>query len=362
MMKAKSILFSFLLTILFCTPLVYAQIEADQVLLKNYRPEVLFKVPVSKIEKGRFPIIDMHAHAKAKSPEEVIDWIKTMDKVGIEKTTILSGATGERFDKIYALYSAHPGRFDIWCGIDYSKCAEPDFGEQAAAEIERCFKVGAKGVGEVSDKGTGLARRMEECKGMHADSPKMDPIWEKCAELGLPVNIHIGEPIWFYQPMDSTNDGLMQAYRWRLDNKMEDRLTLIEVLKTFENTLARHPKTTFIACHMANCCHDLTILGRLLDTYPNLYADISARIQYFAPIPRYAVAFINRYQDRLVFGTDKGRTEYMYKVFLRLLESNDEHYYEVDFYHLFWPWHGLHLSDGILEKLYRKNTLKIMSL
>jgi hypothetical protein len=102
----------------------------------------------------------------------------------------------------------------------------------------------------------------------------------------MPINIHVAEPIWFYQPMDSTNDGLMNAYHWRLDNQpgIVGHQGMIQIL---ERAVKRHPKTTFIACHFANCDYDLTILGDLFDKYPNLYADISARYAETAPIPRF---------------------------------------------------------------------------
>ncbi len=364
-MKKIALPFKIIFSLLFVlqNAFVYSQTEADKVLLKNYRPKNLFNVAKSNIERAKYPIIDMHSHAYAKTPEEVAQWVKNMDKVGVQKTIVLSSAYGERFDSIYELYSKYPDRFEVWCGIDYSKCGEPDFAEHAIAELERCFKVGANGVGELSDKGKGLlGRRTSNCGAVHADAPVMDPIWEKCAELGMPVNIHVGEPIWFYEPMDSTNDGLMQSFRWRIDNDMEGRLILKEIVKTLENTLVKHPNTTFIACHLANCNHDLTMLGDLFDKYPNLYADVSARVQYLVTTPRYAVKFIERYQNKLFFGTDKGYSEYMYKVFLRMLESDDEHYYEIDFYHLFWPFYGLHLKDEILKKLYNGNALKISKL
>ena len=133
--------------------LARAQTIPDQILLKNYRPKSAYKVPVSHIRKAKYPIIDVHSHPYPKGQEEIAQWVKNMDEVGIEKTMILSYSSGARFDSIYALYSRHPGRFEIWCGFDFTGYDNPGFGPAAVAERERCVKVGATGVGELGDKG-----------------------------------------------------------------------------------------------------------------------------------------------------------------------------------------------------------------
>jgi len=225
----------------------------------------------------------------------------------------------------------------------------------AVAELERCARMGARGVGEIGDKGSGLGR-----SGVHPDDPRMDGIWEKCADLKLPVSIHVADPRWTYEKMDATNDGLMDGFKWRLDNKpgIVDHAGMIDVL---ERTVKRHPKTTYVACHIANLDFDLAKLGRLFDKYPNLYADISARLHYIGTIPRVAKAFMEKYQDWLVYGTDTGYALVIYRGTFRALESTDDHYYEHSILpSLHWPLYGLGLSDPTLRKLYRDNALKIL--
>jgi len=160
--------------------------------------------------------------------------------------------------------------------------------------------------------------------------------------------------------MDETNDGLMNAYQWRLDNQpgIIGHSGMIDIL---ERAVKRHPRTTFVACHFANCSYDLNRLGRLFDLYPNLFADISARYAETAPIPRFVSAFYTRYQDRLLYGTDMSGRREMYRVTFRILESVDEHFYETDLLGYHWSLHGFGLSDQILKKLYRENALKILA-
>ena len=329
-------------------------------LMSHYKPHSIYKIPVSHIKKPKYPIIDMHSHPYAESPDQIALWVKRMDSLSIKKTVILSMSTGARFDSIFALYSKYPDHFEIWCGFDYNGYDKPGYGPAAVAELERCVKAGAKGVGELGDKGNGLfySKPGPAAIGMHIDDPRMDLLLEKCAELKLPINIHVTEPMWMYEPMDSTNDGLMNAYEWRRDNK-NDELGHSQLIKTLENALRKHPNTKFISCHFANCSYDLNILGRLLDTYPNLNADIAARYAETAPIPRFVKAFYEKYQDRLLYGTDMGFDRAMYEVTFRILESEDEHFYEIGQFGYHWALNGFGLPDEILSKVYSGNARRI---
>lgn len=332
----------------------------EELLLKNYRPQSIYKVPESHITKARYPVIDMHSHPYPQSEAEIARWVETMDAVGVEKTIVLTKEVGATFDSIYALYSKYPEHFEVWCGFDYSGYDQSGFGPGAVAELERCVEVGATGVGELGDKGKGLFYGETKAWGMHPDDPRMDPLFEKCGELGIPVNIHVADPIWMYQPMDSTNDGLMNAYEWRLDNQkgIVGHSGMIDIL---ENTVKRHPETTFIACHFANLSYNLSKLGELLDKYPNFYADISARYAETAPIPRAAKDFYIRYQDKLLYGTDMGYDKSMYEVTFRILESADEHFYETGQFGYHWPLYGINLPDEVLKKVYSENARNIQN-
>ncbi|MCB0284948.1 MAG: amidohydrolase family protein [Calditrichaeota bacterium] len=336
---------------------------SETLLLSHYKPNSIYQIPKTQIEKPKFPVIDVHSHAYARNEEQIAQWVRRMDSLGIRKTIVLSKSTGAQFDSIYAVYSKYPDHFDVWCGFDYTGYDQPGYGPAAVAELERCFKVGAKGVGELGDKGNGMAYSTPGPKavGMHIDDPRMDPLLEKCAELGMPINIHVAEPIWMYEPMDSTNDGLMNAYEWRRDNK-DDELKHSGLINTLENAVKKHPETVFIACHFANCSHDLNILGKLLDKYPNLYADNAARYAETAPIPRFVKTFYEKYQDRLLYGTDMGLSRSMYKVTFRILESQDEHFYEQDQFGYHWALNGFGLSDDVLAKVYSKNAKQILGL
>lgn len=336
-----------------------AQSDPEKLYLKDFRPKNIYNIPVTTITKGKYPIIDVHSHPYANTQEELGLWVKNMDEAGIIKTILLTYAHGIEFDSLLNFYSRYPDRFELWCGFDFTGYDQPGYGQAAVDELVRCFNKGAKGVGELGDKGKGLVYGNPQAVGMHIDDPRMKPLLDKCAELGMPINIHVGEPQWFYENMDSTNDGLMNAYTWRLDNQ-ENILNLDEVLKTLENAVKNHPNNLFIACHLANQNTDLAKLGRLLDVYPNLFADISARYAENAPVPRYTKAFFDKYQDRLLYGTDMGFEKSMYETTFRILESNDEHFYNVELFGYHWALYGFGLDDKVLEKLYSINARKIL--
>jgi len=334
--------------------------DPKTILLKDYRPQSIYKVPVTQIEKAKFPVIDMHSHPEPKTDAEINTWIKNMDEVGVEKSMVLTMSTGKLFDDIYAKYSKYPDRFEVWCGLDFSASKTPQFADTTVKELQRCHDAGAQGIGEIHDKGQGLRSGKSTAPGIHPDDPRVDAIWEKAAELHMPVSLHVADPIWMYQPMDKHNDGLMNAYQWRLDNQ-PNIVKLPGMIDILEHTASRHRRTTFVACHFANLDYDLTHLGEVFDRNPNLYADISARYAETAPIPRFAAQFYAKYAGRVVYGTDMGYDTKMYRVTFRILESQDEHFYESDQFGYHWPLYGIGLSDEILKRVYHDNAAKLLA-
>jgi uncharacterized protein len=338
-----------------------AQTSPTDIILNDYRPHSIYKVPVSNIAKARYPAIDIHSHPYAKSDADLAQWVKVMDGAGISKTIVMTMSHGAKFDSIYAKYAAYGDRFEVWCGFDYAGYQEPGWSEKAVRELERCFKVGARGVGELGDKGMGeLFSGPAKAHGMHVDDARMKPLFAKCGELKIPVAIHVAEPYWMYQPMDSTNDGLMNGYEWRIDLTKKGILNHEQLIATLDHVVSDNQKTTFVACHLANCEYDLSILGKMLDQHPNLYAEFGARYAETAPIPKYMYAFCEKYQDKLLYGTDMGFNPHMYATTFRILESNDEHFYEIELFNYHWPLYGFGLKDDVLKKIYHENALKVI--
>jgi hypothetical protein len=350
-----------------------SKVPPDKLLLKDYRPKSIYKIPKTEVSKAKFPVIDVHCHG-ARPPERIAEMVKNMEAVGLERTVIFTGAaTAEKFSEIARPYTKYPGRFDLWCGFDLAGADDPGFGPNAIKSLEACHRAGARGVGEIVDKGYGLGRSVGSGPpgwpgrgqpagkmGPHPDDPRLDPLFQRCAQLGMPINIHVSEPIWAYLPQDYTNDGLMDSFDWRLDDK-SGILGHDELLQSLERAVKKHPSTIFIACHFANLDYDLTRLGQMFERNANFYADISARYAETAPIPRFVAQFYKKYSDRLLYGTDLGFDQEMYRLTFRFLETEDEHFYEMDEFNHHWPLHCFGLPDDVLKKVYRDNALAVFA-
>ena len=130
--------------------------------------------------------------------------------------------------------------------------------------------------------------------------------------------------------------------------------------------IARHPKTTFIGAHLGDNGEDLAALEARLARYPNFVVDLSAREAEMGRQPYTARAFLIRWQDRVLFGTDRypGRPDQpRHRLYYRLLETDDEYFKYYD--HPFpptgeWRVYGLHLPDGVLKKIYQSNADRVL--
>lgn len=357
----KLFVYPTILCALALSPVVCFSQDVNDLKLKDYHPVSIYKIPVTEIEKAKYPVIDMHSHNYPETDDGVKEWIQTMDKAGISQSIVLTYATGAKFDSAAARYAPYKERFQVWCGFDYTGYDKPGWEKHAVAELERCYKKGAKGVGELGDKGLGeFYSTPVKGWGLHIDDPRMKPLLQKCADLHMPVSIHVAEDTWMYERDDSTNDGLMNAAKWKVDMSKKGILDHDQLVATLEHAVKENPKTTFIACHLANCCSNLNMLAKLFDAYPNLYADIAARYGELAPIPRFVQAFMKKYADRIVYGTDMGMDYGMYKTTFRILETDDEHFYEQDLFNYHWPLYGLSLPDEVLRKIYHENAEKFL--
>jgi predicted TIM-barrel fold metal-dependent hydrolase len=331
----------------------------DTVLVKDWKPDSSLVVPRTEVPRARVPAIDAHSHVYMKTPAEIASWVRVMDETGVETTVILSGATGAEFDRLAGLFlKPHPGRFQLWCGLEARDADKPDYPARAVAELVRCYKMGARGVGELSDKGSGLARGGDSVprgQRLHPDDPRLDLFWKKCAELKLPINLHIADHPSAWRPPDNRQERLPGYQRYNQYGR--DVPSYEELLALRDRLLARHPEPTFILCHFSNQGNDLAALSKVLDRFPNLYVDISARQYEMGRQPRHAAKFLARYKDRVLYGTDLTPNKAMYLSWWRLLETPDE-YLPGD---AGWRLYGLELPAPVLEAIYRGTALRVLN-
>lgn len=209
-------------------------------------------------------------------------------------------------------------------------------------------------------KNLGLTARDSTGQRIAVDDPRLDPIWAKCGELGIPVLIHTGEPFQFWLAKDANNERLLELMQ--KPERYRDPAEYPpweQIMGEQHNVFRRHPETTFINAHLGWMGNDLGRLGRLMDELPNMHTEIGAVLAELGRQPRFAREWFIKYQDRVMFGKDSWQPE-EYHTYFRVLESADEYF---DYYrrrHAFWKMYGLNLPDEVLKKLYYKNALRVI--
>ncbi|NOG85309.1 MAG: amidohydrolase [Planctomycetes bacterium] len=339
-------------------------IKGDLVLDYQPRSNLVRKHPTPC--KPKYPIIDVHTHfSNALSPAFLIE---KMDALGIKAIINLSGGYGVKLEEMLEKFSHYnPDRLIIFCNLDFSKIDDPDFSEQMVESLRAAHAKGAKGLKIF--KTLGLTVKDKTGQIVAIDDVRFDPIWDKAGELGMPVLIHSADPVAFFKPTDRFNERLMQLKRhpdWSFSGAdFPERETIIAQRN---RVIARHPHTLFIGAHVGNSAEDLMMIGRLLDSYPNLYVDVAGRVAELGRQPYTARKFLIKYQDRVLFGTDRypGKAvQPRYKIYYRFFQTDDEYFNYYD--HPFpptgeWKIYGLFLPDTVLEKIYFKNAERVLGL
>jgi predicted TIM-barrel fold metal-dependent hydrolase len=302
--------------------------------LREFRPRARLRAPVHEVPRARFPAVDAHNHLGRWLTEgdwaapDVGELLSVMDASNVDAIVNLDGMWGDELEANLERYDrAYPGRFVTFAHLDWRETAEPGFGERMASSLRDSVARGARGLKVW--KHLGLVFRDERDELLMPDDVRLDPVWEAAGELRVPVTIHIADPLAFFDPLDDRNERVEELLAnpdwWFGDRERfppADRL-----LECFEALVARHRATTFIGAHVACFAEDLAWVGRMLDSYPNLQADIAARIAELGRQPRAARDLIEGHPDRVLFGTDLfPPTREIFGIHFRFLETLDEHF------------------------------------
>jgi predicted TIM-barrel fold metal-dependent hydrolase len=336
-------------------------------------------------------IIDLHQHIDY-TTQHLARAVAIMDRVGIGVAVNLSGGYVTKgpdgiseFERNKSLADRlFPGRFVHYMNLDYTGWDDPDFAEKAVKQIEEGHRLGAAGFKEY--KRLGLYLRDGAGKLIRIDDPKLDGVWKKVGQLGMPVSIHVADPRAFWLPFNESNERwkeLKDHKSWWFGdtNKYPARMELLEAL---DRVITRHPETTFVSVHFANNAEDLDWVDAALDHHANMRADLAARIPEIGRHnPDKVRSIFVKHQDRILFATD-------FQVYDRLIlgssgneppPTDDD---AADFYSKEWRWletndrnipsmtpiqgdwtiNGIGLPPDVLRKIYFDNarTLLVRSL
>jgi hypothetical protein len=262
--------------------------------LVDFQPKSMLRVPETRIEKARFPAIDIHTHisvaARSSNGVELTperqylgtaeELLAVMNRKNLRAMVNLTGGydtgladTVKKYDK------AHSGRFYTFAEPSYSKFLEPNYPKLQADAIAQAHRDGARGLKILKTLGLYLRENITSGKLVKIDDPRFDPMWDACGQLNMPVAIHVSDPIAFFTPTDRFNERYEE-----LNNHPDwsfyggDFPSNAELLEARNRVFAHHPRTQFVVLHVGNFAEDLANVAENLDRFPNMTVDIAARI------------------------------------------------------------------------------------
>jgi predicted TIM-barrel fold metal-dependent hydrolase len=361
----------------------------ERLSLDDFVPKSALHVPEHRVDRPCFPVIDFHTHltwsgrtADGPTDAEAIttiapaaDLLAVMDRKSVTRMVNLTGGRGAGLtDTIARFDGSHPGRFLTFTEPWWSRASDADYPSFQAAEIERAHRAGARGVKVL--KTLGLYLRDPNGTLVAVDDPRFDPMWETCAALDLPVAIHVADPEAFFAPIDRFNERYEELSHhpdWSFHGR--DFPSFQALMAARDRLFARHPRTTWVALHVGHHAEDLADVARMLDRFPRVSVDVGARIGELGRQPRACRRFFDRYQDRILFGTDavpNGHEtpqqifgDLLYEIYYRFLETEDEYF---DYAPApvppqgRWRIYGIGLPEAILKQVYHDNAARLLGL
>jgi len=373
-------------------PLEAAPSQAD-LRLVDFAPRSMLQGTTSRVERPRFPVIDVHTHLTwmrhtsggVSLGEDMLHFadanalLPLLDRKGIRCMVNLTGGVGRGLeDSIARFDGVAPGRFMTMTEPSFHLFGEADYPALQARELEHAHRAGACGLKLLKTLGLYLREGIDQGPLVGLDDARFDPMWETCAALGLPVFLHTADPLAFFQPTDRHNERyeeLAQHPDWSFYG--EGFPSHAALMAARDRVIARHPRTTFVLLHVGNQGEQLDAIEATLAAHANVQLDISARIGELGRQPRRARRFFDRWQDRILFGTDAVPPPYgtavpqqllgdeLYEIYYRFLETEDEYF---DYAPAptppqgRWSIYGLGLSSAILRKVYHDNAARLLKL
>ena len=352
--------------------------EAKAVEAKAVEP-VAAPSPASPYRK-----IDVHMHI---GPDGVPRAMTLMNRWGIDGGVNLSGMypgpPRHGLETQLEKAASAGGRLAVFANADFRHVVrDKDYGKQMAADLVESKRLGA--IGLKIPKGLGLGYPNPDRTGLLAvDDHGLDPLFDQAGKLGMPVAIHVGDPKAFWKPATPDNerwDELGAHPEWSFYGQPVPSWE--ELYAAFERRVARHPKTIFIAVHFGNDPEDPDRVSRMLDKYSNFYIDTAARVPEMGRHdPVKMRRFFEKYQDRILFGTDTGvgpddadmmygstgplpptaaDEERFFRSTWRYFETSDKQFESPTPIQGRWKIDGIGLPPAILRKVYYDNAARLL--
>lgn len=365
-----------------------APMTQKRIYLDEFRPQHELRVEEHLLTRAKFPCVNVHTHPDKLSDAEVAEMVRVMDESNIAVSVSLDGKAGPKFaEQMQRFVKKYPGRFVLFVRMDYIgdgnpddpttwEMHRPDFGIRMADKLTEAVKLGASGLKLLKD--LGVMHKDLHGKIIAPDDARFDPVWQRAAELGVPVLWHCADPVAFFRENGVQNERWEELYRhpeWGFQHVDLSHLPPPEklppgvpaahrqLIEARNRVIARHPRTKFICAHMADLPEDLAQLDEYLVKYPNMNVEISARVSELGRQPYTARRFFLKHADRILFGTDGVPPMTELIPHWRFLETFDEDFpYEDNPFppQGLWNIYGIGLPDEVLKKVYSENAAKLI--
>ena len=241
------------------------------ILLKDFHPEPTLHRAAHEIERAKFPVFDVHTHTNDAvgigdrvDPKEMVE---RMDRLDIKTIVILAGMWGEKLQTIVdTMVKPYPGRFMVFEQYDWSKINDPNFGQLMVKQLDDSVARGARGLKVLKELGLGV--RDASGRLIAIDDPRLDPVWEECGRLGIPVFIHVADPEAFFHPINASNERyeeLIEHPDWSFYG--QGFPTMQELLAQRDRMFAKHPQTIFVALHFEKR-RNLDLVDKVAESIP----------------------------------------------------------------------------------------------
>ena len=229
----------FTVTFLFLSVYVGAQ----EMGFEEYNPKSTLVVPENPTPRAKYTFVDVHSHHFRMEEQDLSELVADMDAMNMGIMVNLSGGSGEKLQaKLKNVNEHYPNRFVIFANVDFKGVGSADWGENAAAQLEADVRAGARGLKIY--KSLGLRNKDINGNRIAIDDPRLDPIWKKCGELGIPVLIHSADPKSFWEPMDSNNERWLELKtRPRRKRSDTDPAPWQQIIDEQHRMFKKHPNT-----------------------------------------------------------------------------------------------------------------------
>jgi predicted TIM-barrel fold metal-dependent hydrolase len=326
--------------------------------------------PFSKEELQQFRAlgpIDTHTHVFAADPA-FIDLLKKLNLHILDILVVDDMEPGhadlaKQRQEAMEVVHASDGFAVLCTSFDPFSFNQPDYAQRVIRGLDQDFANGAIAV--KLWKNVGMEIKDAEGHYLMPDSPVFEPIYHDIATHNRTLVAHVADPDSAWQPPNPASPDY-EYYRDHPRSYMYGKPgvpTKEQILAARDHVLEKNPNLRVVGAHLGSMESNLTELGEHLNRYPNFAVDIAARMPYFEMYPREKmIAFITKYQDRLIYGTDNGfrggasdkirELESVYANDWRYFATRDTLSYKGK------SLQGLALPNAILRKIYHDNAVR----